>query len=305
MTLYTYRDGVYGLPISQGFSMMFTRDDILQSFGFEKGPDTWTELIDMLPTLQRSYMGVGFNFDVFGTFMVQRNMGYYNSNKTQTIFDSQPAVEAFEMWTKFYTTYSFEQTFDQFTRFRTGEYPIIITGYTFYNQLYMAAPEIRGLWSFNLIPGTPEADGSLNRSTTSSSSGGIIFSKLSEEQQEDAWELIKWFTSAETQSEYGRSIEALLGPLGRFDTANVEALGQLAWSQSELQLIHEQMSYTVDIDIIPATYIVTRGITNAFRETVNLSTNPRDTLVQYNRDTNDEIIRKYEELGIDIEIPEE
>ena len=65
------------------------------------------------------------------------------------------------------------------------------------------------------------------------------------------------------------------------------------------------MSYTVDIDIIPATYIVTRGITNAFRETVNLSTNPRDTLVQYNRDTNDEIIRKYEELGIDIEIPEE
>ena len=305
MTLYTYRDGVYGLPISQGFSMMFTRDDILQSFGFEKGPDTWTELIDMLPTLQRSYMGVGFNFDVFGTFMVQRNMGYYNSNKTQTIFDSQPAVEAFEMWTKFYTTYSFEQTFDQFTRFRTGEYPIIITGYTFYNQLYMAAPEIRGLWSFNLIPGTPEADGSLNRSTTSSSSGGIIFSKLSEEQQADAWELIKWFTSAETQSEYGRSIEALLGPLGRFDTANVEALGQLAWSQSELELIHEQMSYTVDIDIIPATYIVTRGITNAFRETVNLSTNPRDTLVQYNRDTNDEIIRKYEELGIDIEIPEE
>ena len=303
MTLYTYQDGVYGLPISQNYSMMFVRDDVLAGFGFDRGPETWTELIDMLPTLQRSYMGVGFNFDAYATFMVQRGLGYYNENKTKTIFDTQPAVEAFEMWTKFYSTYSFEQTFDQFTRFRTGEYPIVITGYTFYNQLYMAAPEIRGLWSFDLMPGTVQADGTVNHSTTSSSSGAIIFSKLNQEQREVAWELIKWFTSTEIQSEYGRSIEALLGPMGRFDTANREALGQLAWSQSELEMIRQQMDATVDIDIIPATYIVTRNITNAFRETINLSTNPRDTLLWYNKDINDEILRKYDELGI--EIPEE
>ncbi len=300
MTLYTYQDGVYGLPISQTFSMMFCRNDVLAGFGFDKGPDTWLELIDMLPTLQRSYMGVGFNFDVYGTFMVQRGLGYYNESKTKTIFEQQDAVEAFEMWCKFYSTYSFEQTFDQFTRFRTGEYPIVITGYTFYNQLYMAAPEIRGLWQFDAIPGTAAADGTINRSTTSSSAGAIIFSKLNEKQRSDAWELIKWFTSAEVQSEYGRSIEALLGPMGRFETANREALGQLAWNQTELDKIRAQMDNTVDIDIIPATYIVTRNITNAFRETVNQATNPRDTLVWYNRDINDEIIRKYEELGIEV-----
>ena len=300
MTLYTYQDGVYGLPISQNYSMMFCRNDVLAGFGFDKGPETWDELIDMLPTLQRSYMGVGFNFDAYATFMVQRGLGYYNDTKTKTIFETQPAVEAFEMWTKFYSTYSFEQTFDQFTRFRTGEYPIVITGYTFYNQLYMAAPEIRGLWDFQLMPGTVQADGTVNHSTTSSSSGAIIFSKLSQEQREVAWELIKWFTSTEIQSEYGRSIEALLGPMGRFDTANREALGQLAWSQSELEMIRAQMDTTVDIDIIPATYIVTRNITNAFRETINLSTNPRDTLLWYNKDINDEIIRKYEELGIEV-----
>lgn len=303
MTLYTYQGGVYGLPISQNFSMMFCRTDVLKSFGFDGGPDTWTELIDMLPTLQRSYMGVGFNFDVYGTFMVQRGLGYYNASKTKTIFETQPAVEAFETWTKFYSTYSFEQVFDQFTRFRSGEYPIVITGYTFYNQLYMAAPEIRGLWEFELIPASVDENGNYNRSTTSSSAGAIIFSKLNQQQREVAWELVKWFTSAEIQSEYGRSIEALLGPLGRFDTANKEALTQLAWSQSELTLILEQMNSTVDIDIIPATYIVTRNITNAFRETVNLNTNPRDTLLWYNKDINDEIIRKYEELGIPI--PEE
>lgn len=301
MTLYTYHEGegkkgVYGIPISQSFPMMFYRTDVLQSFGFDSVPEDWDQLIEMLPTLQRSYMGVGLSFDVFGSFIVQRGLNYYNEDKTATIFDNPLAVDAFETWTKFFTTYSFQQSFDAFSRFRTGEYPIIITGYTFYNQLYMAAPEIRGLWDFALVPGYRNSDGTVNHSVTSGSAGGIIFSKLNEEDRKNAWELIKWFTSTEIQSEYGRSIEALLGPLGRFDTANKEALKQLAWSQSELDLILQQMDNTVEIDIIPATYIVGRNITNAFRETVNLNKNPRDTLLWFNRDINDEIVRKYEEL---------
>lgn len=307
MTLYTYREGedvgVYGLPITQGFPMMFYRTDVLKSFGFDNPPNTWDELIEMLPTLQRSYMGIGFGFSVFETLLVQNDMTYYNDTMTQTRFDEQPAVDAFEMWTKFYTTYSFQQSFDQFTRFRTGEYPIIISGYTFYNQLYTAAPEIRGLWDFALIPGTLKEDGTIDRHTVSGSAGGIIFSKLNQKQRENAWELIKWFTTTEIQAEYGRSIEALLGPLGRFDTANIEALQQLAWSKDEIDKILEQQSLTIEIDIIPATYIVGRNITNAFRETVNAAKNPRDTLMWYNRDINDEILRKYEELGIEVPVP--
>ena len=300
MTLYTYDDEVFGLPISQTFSMMFYRTDVLSSFGFDSAPETWDELIDTLPTIQRSYMNVGFNFDAYATFMVQNGMDYYNESKTATTFSDITAVECFETWTEFYTLYSFEQTFDQFSRFRTGEYPIIITGYTFYNQVYTAAPEIRGLWDFALVPGTVQEDGTVNHATTSTTTGAVIFSKLSQEQREDAWELIKWFTEADIQAQYGRSLEALLGPLGRFDTANQEALTQLSWSKSEYSLILEQMNYTTEISLIPATYIVTRNITNAFREVVNNYANPRDTLLWYNRDINDEITRKYEELGIDI-----
>ena len=38
---------------------------------------------------------------------------------------------------------------------------------------------------------------------------------------------------------------------------------------------------------------------NAFRETVNNLENPRDTLMWYNRDINEEITRKRENLGLD------
>ena len=54
----------------------------------------------------------------------------------------------------------------------------------------------------------------------------------------------------------------------------------------------------MEIPVIPASYAVTRNIMNAFRETVNENQNPRDTLVWYNRDINDEITRKRENLGL-------
>ena len=51
--------------------------------------------------------------------------------------------------------------------------------------------------------------------------------------------------------------------------------------------------------MIPASYAVTRNIMNAFRETINEKANPRDTLIWYNKDINEEITRKRRELGLD------
>ena len=68
------------------------------------------------------------------------------------------AVEAFTKWTKFYTVYDFDQTYDAFTRFRTGEMPMLLQNYAFYNQLSVAAPEIKGLWSFAHVPGSYVTD---------------------------------------------------------------------------------------------------------------------------------------------------
>ena len=58
------------------------------------------------------------------------------------------------------------------------------------------------------------------------------------------------------------------------------------------------MDEQVEIPIIPATYAVTRNLTNAFRTVVNDAENPRDTLIWYNKDINAEITRKLEDLGL-------
>jgi ABC-type glycerol-3-phosphate transport system substrate-binding protein len=198
------------------------------------------------------------------------------------------------MWTDFYTDYSFEQSYDAFSRFRTGEYPIVISNYTFYNQLTAASPEIKGLWDFTSVPGTMNADGEISHAVNSNGSGAVIFSSCAN--KKGAWEFIKWFTSDEIQTEYAVQTEGILGTLGRFDTANIAALSNLSWSDNELEKLMTQRNEISEIPIIPASYAVTRNIMNAFREAVNKSENPRDTLLWYNKDINEEIIRKNKTL---------
>ena len=327
MTLYEYNNGssvgVYGLPVSQNFPMLFYRTDVLEELGFDNPPETWDDLTDMLPTLQRKYLDVGLilpqnissnTFDSGNTFimlMLQTGQDIYNEdlyttdynsvktsdikNLNLTNFMTQDSIRVFERWTDFYTVFSFDQTFDAFSRFRTGEMPLVVQPYTFYNQLSVAAPEIKGLWDFTLVPGTKQADGTINHAANSAGSGAVIFNKVSN--QSAAWEFVKWFTSTEIQTDYGKQIEALMGPMGRFDTANVEALEQLPWSTAEYEKISAQQSYLKEVPIIPASYAVTRHVNNAFRMVVNDAGNPRYTLMSYNDQIKSEIVRKYQELS--------
>ncbi len=323
MVPYQYNGGTYGLPLTRSWAMLFYRKDVLSELGFTSAPETWEDLIDMLPALQRNYMSAGLVLPAvaadanmatisaatesgltFAALLLQRGQNYYNDAQTETTFDTNAAVDAFEMWTDFYTKYDFDQTYDAFSRFRTGEYPLVISDYcTFFNQLAVAAPEIDGLWGFTAIPGTLQEDGTISHAVNSNNTGAVIFNKVSDKTNgvENAWTFLKWFCSTDVQVEYGTQIEGLLGQMGRYATANKEVLTQLAWSSSEADTILSAMDELEEIPIIPASYSVTRNVMNAFREVVNNYENPRDTLMTYNRDINDEITRKRENLGLDTE----
>lgn len=320
---YQYDGKTYAIPIDRNFPMMFYRKDMLAQIGVTEPPETWDDLIDMLPAIQRKYMQPGLILPgvaastglntagvsvspateaghTFALLMLQSGMNYYNDAQTATNFDTQTAVDAFATWTDFYNVYKFDQTYDAFTRFRTGEAPIVIQGYCgFYNQLNVAAPEIKGLWDFCEVPGTRRADGTVSHASNSNGSGAIILSNCKDKNA--AWEFIKWFTDTDTMVEYGQNVEGVMGPLGRFAPANVEALEQLNWSNKDLSKILSQMDQLEEIPIVPSAYVVTRSIMNAFRSVVNDKENARETLRWYNIDINREITRKRENLGLDDE----
>lgn len=57
---------------------------------------------------------------------------------------------------------------------------------------------------------------------------------------DEAWEFVKWWTSAKTQTLFGRELESLMGTAARYPTSNLEAFEQLPWSIEEREMLMAQ-----------------------------------------------------------------
>lgn len=297
MIPYEYEKGYYALPETQNYNMLFYRKDIFDELGI-KVPNTWDEFYSIIPIIQKNNMQIGIPEAqvMFETLLFQKGGQFYKNDKTATSFDQPQALDAFKTWTGFYTQYSFPLVFDFYSRFRTGEMPMGIVPYPTYNQLSVAAPELRNLWAMAPIPGTKMADGTINRSESANGTGAIMLKSIKDKQS--GYEFLKWWTSAEVQSRYGSELEALMGPAARYDTANIEAFNKLPWSKVESDKLSQQWKSVWDTPQIPGNYYVTRSLSNAFRKVVYSSQNSREVLFEYNEDINREITRKRNEFGL-------
>lgn len=310
-TSFYYNGGLYALPETESFDLLFYRTDVFEQLGLTP-PRTWQDFyydIEILksnnydvgiPEVDESNLGVSLGIATFDKFLFQRGGKYYNENMTKTEFDTEESQSAFEDWVKLYKKLGLAREYSFFNRFRSGEMPMAIQNYNAYNQLMQSAPEIRGLWSFSMIPGTVRGDGVTDCSETSSVTGCIVL-KTAEKHgvADEAVRFVKWWTSADMQARFGQEIEATLGIGARYTPANTEAFKKLGWSRSEAQIIGAQWEWTVNPPQIPGNYTVNRSLTSAFRSAVNGKNSERRSLAIYNKDINSEISRKRDEFHLD------
>lgn len=313
---YWFEGDIYGLPMTHVYNVMFYRNDILGDLGVE-APNTWDELIDMLPTLQQNNLEVAIpsterkfgntaspDLSSFIALLYQNGGSLYSPKQTKTTIAEEAGVKAFEMYTRFYSHYGLPMVYEFANRFRTGEMPIGIQDYDTYNTLAVLAPEIRGLWEFSLIPGTEQADGTIDRSCSSWGYSSMILKNedRSDEMTQKCWEFMKWWADSETQTRYGRELEAVMGSSARYQTANLISFEELPWSADQMAILREQWSWTEQVPEVAGGYFVTRHITNAARKVYNEKQDPRETLLDYTDTINDEIEKKRVEFGLPIDI---
>ncbi|HCA30599.1 MAG TPA: hypothetical protein DEP23_14120 [Ruminococcaceae bacterium] len=211
-------DGVYGIPSTESFEMLFIRKDIFAEMELPL-PRTWDDLLDLAPILQRKNMQVGMSVK-FSDLVFQYGGTYYNEDLTQVTFNENSSVEAFKLLTSFFTDYGFPKTFDFVTRFRNGEIPIGIMPYTTYNTISYSAPEINGLWGMYPLLGTVREDGAIDNSgVVNPDTVSVIFENTNK--LEEAWKFLQWWSDSETQAAYGLQIESQLGVASRYSTANI------------------------------------------------------------------------------------
>lgn len=307
---YIYDNQTFAVPETQEFYVMYVRTDILEELDLEI-PNTWKELMALLPVLQSNSLSIGLPYtdgyatmnsgigtiNLFPTLLAQRGISVYNEegDMISTNLMTPGAYEAFKQWSDFYVLYDFALYKDDFNRFRTGEMPIVISSYGLYNTLEEAAPEIAGQWIMTSIPGTEQPDGTLDRSTSASGTCTIILNNC--EDKDAAWEFVHWWNSAEVQQMYARDVEAELSTLGRHTPANLEAFRGSLWTEEEKELLLLQWQNVVEVPEIPGGYYVSRNIDNAFRQVFYNGENARDTLNYWMNAVDEELARKQLQLA--------
>ena len=305
MIPYAFEDGIFGLPETQNFWVTFYREDILvDGLGLEV-PDTWTEVIEILPKLQRYGMNYyeplamfrGFKpFVATMPFIYQFDGNLYSENGISTEINSDQSLEGMRLMTDLFTVYNVPKEIPNFYQhFRYGTLPIGISDLGTYLQLTIAAPEIAGKWNIALHPGVEKEGGEVVRWAASGAQASMILSNTDE--KEDAWKFLQWWMSTDVQSQFALRLQTTYGVEYLWNTANLDAFAQLPLPQEHINVILNQWEYALEASRIPGAYMVEREISNAWNEIVFDDVNPRIALDEAAKISNREILYKMEEFG--------
>lgn len=291
----------YALPDAIDYPVLFVRSDILQELGISTDDlQEWdTILYKVLPLLQSNSLtlGVPVSIQTYLGFLYQSGGSMYESDGKHSALSSAQAIDAMRSYTELYTQYGLQLAYDFANRFRSGDMPIAVANFTSYNQLSVFAPDIRGQWTMLPMPGTRRADGTLDRSCTATVTGSVILSGT--KAPEAAWQFLQWWTADDTQQEYGREIESVIGSAARYNTANVRALAAAAWDPGMKQSLLTQLESVRPYAEVPGGYLTSRYYDFAFRYIVYDKDNVRDTMIDAVASINTEIANKRKEYSLD------
>ena len=306
---YVYNEGVYAIPETTDFNAVVYRKDIFKNLNLQV-PDTWEDLIEILPTLQRYGMNFYHNISLGATGykwfyqtapMILQNGGQLyvqdeNGLVKTGVDNSKTSVKGLQMLGDLFTKYSLETSVNTFfNSFRYSVLPIGIVGMEDYTLIKNGAQELDGKWDIAPYLGTKQDDGTVNRTFVANGTGGVIFKNSNK--KEAAWEFLKWWTSADVQTEYTYTLRSTYGKTFFWLSANMEALQNNPMDESDKNVVLEQIDYVTDVTRTPGQYLLERTISNIWTTMVFDGTSAQVAVDEAKTDVNKEIVRKMQELG--------
>ena len=315
MEPFRFQGGTYALPETLTYQMLFYRKDILRELEVETADlECWdTVLKKVMPLIQKNALQFGVTANVISyngynsylssylrsylTFLYQAGGAAYSGDGRTSALASAEAIDAMRRYTMLFTQYQLPLAFDFANRFRSGEMPIAITDFTAYNQLTVFAPEIKGMWGMLPVPGTRQADGTVDHSTAGILTGSVMFS--SAEDPDACWEFLRWWASADIQAVYGTALESVVGSAARYNSANQVAMERIQWDMDTKEQLQKQLAFVRPLPEQPGGYLTSRQFDFAFRDIVYNSENIRETLTEAVTEIDAEMAKKRAEYKLE------
>ena len=299
-------EGLYSLPETMNFYVMFYRTDILSKLGLSV-PNTMDELIAMLPDLQMRGLNVYYptaamlvmrNFHGTTPIIYQMDGALYGDTALDILVDSEATVEGFTELTELFTLYDLPFDVPNFYQhFRNGDLPIGIADFNSYNLILNAAPEIANSWSIALVPGIEDEEtGEVKRYMSGGAESTVMFSS-DDEREQKAWQFMEWWSRADIQAEFGQRLQILYGDEYIWPTANLEAFERLPYPTSDKDIILTQAQYILETPRLLGSYMMERELSNAFNDVVVNGDTVRSRIDEVAKTVLRETERKLEEFG--------
>ncbi len=306
MIPYVFEEGVYGLPLTQNFWVTFYRRDIMESIGVNSIPQTWDDVIGILPLLQSYGLNYFLPLSQFSglkpfvatlPFIHQFGGQLYAEDGMSTTINEEDTLKGITLMAELFTLYNIPKFVASFyNQFRYGTLPIGIGDLGTYLLLSSAASELDGLWAMDLHPGyrDPETQ-EINRSSATGAQGSMILANTN--LPDDSWDFLSWWMSTPIQTLFGSTLQSTYGKTYFWNSANLEAFAQSSMPQEYKSVVLEQWEYALEASRIPGTYMVERELSNAWTNIVFQGINPRQAIDEAVRISNREIIYKMAEFG--------
>jgi ABC-type glycerol-3-phosphate transport system substrate-binding protein len=295
-----------GLPETQDFYVTYYRKDLFQNAGLSV-PDTWQDVIDLLPTLQRK----GMNYYIplssstsskslmtTAPFIEQMGASLWVKNDDGSVVtgaDSDQGLSAIKLMTNFYLLYGMSlQVNNFFDSFRNGSLPIGVSSMETYQKLQYAAPELAGKWDIALAPGIKDAQGTVERWEPGSATSCLA---MKGSKEEETWSFLKWWDSAEVQSEFANSLRNIVGAEYIYIPANLKAFEALSLPLAHKDVIQKQWEFMAEYSRVPGWYMLERELSNCWNSIVLDGENARTAIDDSVSLINKEIQRKMIQFG--------
>lgn len=299
-------DGLYSLPETMNFYVMFYRSDILEKLGLTP-PETMDDLIAMLPDLQMRGLNVYYptasmlvmrNFHGTTPLIFQNGGSLYGETALDLTVNSEASIDGITQLTELFTLYDLPVDIPNFYQhFRNGDLPIGIADFNSYNLILNAAPEIANSWDIALIPGVvDEETGEINRYMSGGAESTVMFAS-NEERELQAWQFMDWWSSTEVQAQFGQMLQIMYGDEYIWPTANLEAFAELPYPTAHKEIIMEQAQNILEAPRLLGSYMLERELSNAFNDIVVNGDTLRARIDDMVKTVNRETARKLEEFG--------
>jgi ABC-type glycerol-3-phosphate transport system substrate-binding protein len=278
----------------------------MASIGVDTIPQTWDEVIEVLPLLQSYGLNYFLPLSQFSglkpfvatlPFIHQFGGQLYAENGMSTTINSEDTLNGITLMAELYTLYNIPKFVASFyNQFRYGTLPIGIGDLGTYLLLSSAASELDGLWSMDLHPGYRDpVTNQINRSAASGAQASMILANTNH--REDSWDFLSWWMSTPIQALFGDILQSTYGKTFFWNSANLEAFGQSSMPQQYKEVVLAQWEFALEASRIPGTYMVERELSNAWTNIVFYGMNPRQAIDEAVRISNREIIYKMAEFG--------